>query len=402
MNTVKPVYLESDKCNGCVNCMKRCPTEAIRVRDGKATIMYERCVGCGECVKVCPTGAKKETFDKLDTIGKYKYKIALPCPSLYGQFNNLTDPDYVLTGLKRMGFDAVFEVAYAAELVSAATRRYLKDRREKKPLISTGCPAVLNLILMRYEHLTEYLSPMLPPEEVAARLAIREAEAAGIRREDIGVFVIAECAAKVLQLKRDDSGIDGVLAVKEVYFPLLSEMNKITGPEHLKRAGKIGVGWGSSAGEAMGLASDNYLSADGIENVIGVLNDMEHDKLSGLDFIELNACSSGCVGGSLNVENPFLACTRLRKLQSHLDGTAAEPDDIAPFTVSRPYESVNVFKLDENRIEAMKKMIAVQEIYAHLPGINCGSCGAPNCMALAEDIVRGLKVSCKYKEAEKK
>lgn len=152
----------------------------------------------------------------------------------------------------------------------------------------------------------------------------------------------------------------------------------------------------------MGLASDNYLSADGIENVIGVLNDMEHDKLSGLDFIELNACSSGCVGGSLNVENPFLACTRLRKLQSHLDGTAAEPDDIAPFTVSRPYESVNVFKLDENRIEAMKKMIAVQEIYAHLPGINCGSCGAPNCMALAEDIVRGLKVSCKYKEAEKK
>jgi Fe-S-cluster-containing hydrogenase component 2 len=50
----KPVYLDTAKCNGCVNCMKRCPTEAIRVRDGKAQITYERCIGCGECEYLCP------------------------------------------------------------------------------------------------------------------------------------------------------------------------------------------------------------------------------------------------------------------------------------------------------------------------------------------------------------
>ena len=69
----KPVYLDSEKCNGCVNCMKRCPTEAIRVRGGKAAIMYERCIGCGECVRACPNHAKKEFFDSLDSIRKFRY-----------------------------------------------------------------------------------------------------------------------------------------------------------------------------------------------------------------------------------------------------------------------------------------------------------------------------------------
>lgn len=395
MQTIKPVYLDADKCNGCVSCMKRCPTEAIRVRGGKATVMYERCVGCGECVKICPTGAKKEYFDKLESIEKYRYKIAVPAPSLYGQFNNLTDTDFVLTGLKRIGFDAVYEVGYAAECISEATQQWL-DYAPVKPVISSSCPAVVNLILMRYEHLIDHLSPLLMPEQLAAKSALQEALALGYKREEIGVFVIAECAAKVLQLKRTDT-IDGVLSTKEIYFPLLSEMNKIDRPEPLKKAGKIGVSWGSSAGQAMGLNNDNYLLADGIENVIGVLNELEHDKLSHIDFLELNACQPGCSGGSLNVENPFLARTRLRVLRKHAAPTPPRPIDRKDCSIEQPYTGDNVFKLADDRIEAMKKMIAVQEIYAKLPGINCGSCGAPTCMAFAEDVVKGLDVRCVHK-----
>ena len=96
---LKPVYLDSAKCNGCVNCMKKCPTEAIRVRGGKAAIMYERCIGCGECVRACPNNAKKEFFDTLDSIKSFRYAVAVPSPSPYGQFNNIFDTDYVLTAL---------------------------------------------------------------------------------------------------------------------------------------------------------------------------------------------------------------------------------------------------------------------------------------------------------------
>ena len=102
---------------------------------------------------------------------KFKYKIALPAPTLYGQFDNLDDVDYVLDGLLKLGFDDVFEVSAAAELVSAYTRNYMKKEGSKKPLISSACPAVIRLICLRFPSLKENILPMLPPMEVAARLS---------------------------------------------------------------------------------------------------------------------------------------------------------------------------------------------------------------------------------------
>ena len=143
------------------------------------------------------------------------------------------------------------------------------------------------------------------------------------------------------------------------------------------------------------------MSADGIENVISVLNDLEHDRLMGLDFVELYACNLGCVGGSMNIESPFLARTRLRKLRNAMKERPMAVTDFSAYKRKEPYESNNVFRLDENRMEAMRKTMRVKEIASALPGINCGSCGAPNCIALAEDLVRGIKAKCRYMESKK-
>lgn len=80
------VRLDRENCKGCVNCIKRCPTEAIRVRHGKAEIIEEKCIDCGECIRACPNKAKYVETDSLDLLHSYEYKIALPPPSLYGQF----------------------------------------------------------------------------------------------------------------------------------------------------------------------------------------------------------------------------------------------------------------------------------------------------------------------------
>ena len=136
MNTYEhSVYLDVSKCNGCTTCLKHCPTEAIRIKDNHAVINGDRCIDCGECIRVCPHSAKKSVCNKLSDMDKFKYKIALPAPTLYGQFDNLDDVDYVLDGLLKLGFDDVFEVSAAAELVSAYTRNYMKKEGIKKPLI---------------------------------------------------------------------------------------------------------------------------------------------------------------------------------------------------------------------------------------------------------------------------
>ena len=125
------VELDAEKCCGCTHCLSRCPTEAIRVHDGKAQILPERCIDCGECIRVCPHHAKKASCSTLDDTKSFKYKVAIPAPALFGQFNNLDNIDIVLTGLKAVGFDKVFEVSRAAELVSEATRKLIKENKKK-------------------------------------------------------------------------------------------------------------------------------------------------------------------------------------------------------------------------------------------------------------------------------
>ncbi len=403
MNVVQhSVTLQTDLCKGCTHCIKRCPTEAIRVRDGKAVIKSERCIDCGECIRICPYQAKRAIYDTLDKFENYKYKIALPAPALYGQFDKLEDIDYIISGLYRCGFDDVFEVARAAELVTEYTRQYMKNENVVKPVISSACPVVVRLISVRFPSLIDNIIPIMPPVELAARLAKEEAmkKHPDLKKEDICVLFISPCPAKVSYAKNpigiEKSEIDGVLAMRDLYFMLVSEMNKIDNPTIASRSGIIGISWAGSGGESSALMNEKYLAADGIENVIHVLDEIEKENIRGIEFVELNACNGGCVGGALTVENPYIAKTRLQSLRRYLPVSlnhvpsmpinGGVPRDVLWDT---EVDYLPVMRLDTDRMTAMKKMTQIQKITETLCDLDCGSCGAPTCRALAEDIVNG-------------
>ena len=392
------VRLDESLCKGCINCIKRCPTEAIRVRGGKASINNKFCIDCGECIRVCPHHAKLATYDKLDVMKKYRYTVALPAPSLYSQFNNLDDVNIVLNALLLMGFDDVFEVSAAAELVSEATRQYISEHEEQLPLISTACPSVVRLIRVRFPNLIPHLLPINPPVEVAAVLAVRTAmEDTGLPREEIGIMFISPCPSKVTYVKSplgtEKSEIDQVLAIKDVYPKLLACMKTVVGEDYpvIGTSGKIGISWGHSGGEASGLFTENYLAADGIENVIRVLEDMEDQKFTNLRFVELNACNGGCVGGVLTVENPYVAEVKLKRLRKYMPVARSHmhesEENVIRWTTGVQYEPV--FRLGNNMMESFSRLNQVERLMKKFPGLDCGSCGAPTCKALAEDIVRG-------------
>ena len=367
MNTYEhSVYLDIDKCNGCTTCLKHCPTEAIRIRDNHAVINQERCIDCGECIRVCPHSAKKAVCDKLSDMDKFKYKIALPAPTLYGQFDNLDDVDYVLNGLLKLGFDDVFEVSAAAELVSVYTRNYLKKEGIKKPLISSACPVIMRLICLRFPSLKENIIPMLPPMEVAARLARERAlkNHPELSPEDIGVC-----------------------------FKLISKMKYGEEIKSLSSSGIIGIGWASSGGESTAIFNDSYLAADGIDNCNKVLDQIENGNIPPLEFIELNACTGGCVGGVLTIQNPFIAKARLQGLRHYLPVSlnfVSKEEEQLPDSVmfSDMPEYKPISRLSDSMAESMRMLAEIQKLKAELPGIDCGSCGAPNCRAFAEDVVK--------------
>lgn len=391
------VSLDLSKCKGCTACLKRCPTEAIRVRDGKATINSARCIDCGECIRICSHRAKRALHDSLDEMADFKYTVALPAPALYGQFDNMTSIDYIIDGLFKMGFDDVFEVARAAEMVSAYTRMYLSRPDVKKPVISSACPVITRIIGMNFPFLVENLMPILPPIEVAAKLAREKAmsEHPELRSEDVGIFFISPCPGKVSYVKNgfagDKNNVDRVVSIRDVYFRLIDVMKHDEYPEKSSESGMIGIGWASTGGESSSVFNDRYLAADGVENCMRVLEQIDNEDFTDLDFIELNACSGGCVGGAMTVANAYIAQARLQSLKRYLPVSPNRPTDReipTGFFTDEKVEYDAGVSLSSDRAEAMRMMGEIESITKCLPGIDCGSCGAPTCMAFAEDIVK--------------
>ena len=411
-NYFHSVTLDEEKCRGCTNCIKRCPTEAIRVRKSKARIINERCIDCGECIRVCPYHAKKAITDDFSCIYSYKYKIAIPAPTLYSQFKPEYSINRLLNAFKLIGFDDVIEVAKAAEFVTDATKKLLAGGNMKKPMISSACPAVVRLIQVRFPNLIENLVKIESPMEVAAKMAKRKAvEAKGLNPSDIGVFFITPCAAKVTSVKapyeKQNSSVDGVISIKDIYLKLLSKIEQAKELDQLAQAGYKGIRWANSGGEGLALDTERFLAVDGIHNVITILEAVENDKLEGVDFIEALSCSGGCLGGPLTVENVYVAKTRLKK---HIDEAKAIDinnipqetyDDNLVWTASIVHKPV--MKLDDDLGIAMKKLEDLEKINNELPGLDCGACGAPSCRALAEDIVRGIanETDCIFKLRER-
>lgn len=410
------VTLDSEKCKGCTNCIKGCPTEAIRVRKGRATIMEYRCIDCGECIRSCPYRAKKAISDPLDIIFQYDWKVAIPAPALYGQFDAKYSLGSLLSGLTLIGFDEVCEVSASADAMAQATRAELAIRartggEREVPAISSSCPAVLRYIQIRYPSLIDAVLPLISPMEHAARLVKSRLAACG---KNVGVFFISPCAAKVTDVRSPlghvQSSVDGVIAIKDIYLQLRAALSKV-GTELRPTGSAAGISWARAEGEAEAVGEGRRITVDGMDQVMAVLEAAENGKLKDIAFIEAMACKSGCIGGPLCVEAPFIAKNRIRQLAAQ---QAADPicqghpgalnKGLAGLATSwseqvRPRRE-ELFSADMNQAMAMES--AMDEMLTTLPGLDCGSCGAPTCRALAEDIVRAkaIRNDCVFKLRE--
>ncbi len=422
MSRFHSVQLNRDLCVGCTTCIKKCPTEAIRVRDGKAKINDNRCIDCSECIRVCPHHAKSASMDSLDRMQEFDYNIALASPSLYAQFGPPADRFMVLAALKNIGFDDVYEVAIGADIVTENTIRLMKElgKRAPRPMISSACPAVVRLIQMRFPGLIEHLVPFDSPMEVTASIARGETIVkTGLKSDRIGIFFISPCPAKRTAVVNPQSfqrsQVDAAVATSEVYPLILSKLEKMDPQSvedfkqhQLAHAG--GIRWGYIGGESMSLNTEKYLAVDGIHSVISILDEVENERLRDIDFIEANSCLGGCIGGALNVANRFSGRARQsayvraanQLAQAHPEKFFDARHIVLP-EWEHPIEPNPALNLDEDIGKALVKYEMIEQIVKNLPGLDCGACGAPDCQALAEDIVQGeaTETDCIFKLKER-
>jgi len=395
------IQILEDNCTGCTACVKVCPTEAIRVRDRKAQIDQNRCIDCGDCVAACEFHAIVPRSDPLELLNQFKHRVAIISSSYFGQFTEDIPYGVAKQALYELGFDEVAEEAMVTEFMISMIRDYIRANRNKRPILSSNCPAVVRLIQVKYPALLPNLYHQEAPMSILTRsLRERIRQEKGLAENEIGIFLIVPCVAHVTAVHQPEGAYkhlqDGAFSIGMVYGKVREHIKNLQNqPVEIETYPK-GLTWALSGVQAELVDCEDIraLSVNGISNVMEILSRVEDHYLDQYDYIVLRSCTNGCVGGCFNVENPFVAMSRIKKMikegrEQDIDVTELNKlyqegeFDVAPLA-PRP-----IMELDSDIKAAIRKMKQINEFLTLLPGLNCSACGSPTCYTLAEDIVQG-------------
>jgi anti-sigma regulatory factor (Ser/Thr protein kinase)/Na+-translocating ferredoxin:NAD+ oxidoreductase RNF subunit RnfB len=419
------LYASVDRCTDCRRCISRCPTKAVRVRDGRPMVLDHLCIECTCCMAACaPRAFTME--DELTGIGDIfepeRTVLAVPAGFVAG-FAQHCGPAGVLRALDGLGFAGVELVApYSDALLDAVIERADAQTEPRLPLIAPSCPAVVNLIELRFPSLLPQLAPFGSPWEALAlthsksrivfvaacpsqRTALMRLEAAGPRMgRDAHPGEAGASGHGDRRWRRDEAGdwhpgfawefITPELLAHAV-LPLLAGHQTPAAACETDRA-QAAPSPLSDAGAAD--QRGDVLRVTGVDHVIAVLEQVENGLIRDVGVLDPYICDRGCFGSPLLPADPYLSEHAWLSYGPHPGALGGTPE----IPASRPYAPRPGIRLDADMSRAVAKLARLQEVVKSLPGKDCGACGAPSCASLAEDVVmeRAVRESCPYLDEE--
>lgn len=408
------IKISYSACRGCVNCIKSCPTEAIRVIDGTITIIKDLCVDCGECLRACERKALGLDDDDWDLIRAHGSVEALPDPTFFAQFGSFWYPDVAKTVLAGNGIDILVEdMEDAFDLSAYATARLIEGlSQDQLPLISAYCPAVVRLIQLQFPELLSRVIPVENALDVAADIWRKRTKSYA------PLTLFAPCPAKITLVRdplgREPSSIQHTVSLRKVVHTLMASGVKVSSQDAAIHSTWRFAAWAMRGGESRHVNKFakkdlTVLAVSGLRNTVDLLQQVELGRLKGVDFVECRTCDFGCFGGVAVPESRFLSNIRNRNIIMDWSITPEREEEVAALYACEklwrtrdPIPSKQRLPLSDDLTEAMSRLKQMKAIFAELPHIDCGACGRPSCKAMAEDIVReqGEITDCIFKLRE--
>lgn len=421
MRAVGVVTTVKANCRDCYKCVRQCPMKAIRVVGGHAEIAEERCVSDGNCIRVCPQGAKRvptslsaarECVDRARDL--HTPVVASLAPSFAAA--DLASPGKMITALRKLGFSAVEETALGAELVARAHVDALRTNPEA--VITSSCPAVVNLIEKYYPRYIKHLSPVVSPM-IAHAKAIKARYGAEAR-----VVFVGPCAAKKEEAVRPEFRglVDAVLTFEEVLVWIRDEGISFDECEEsaadgihpaLARLFPLGGGLAPAAGLPKDALAPEIITATGLDRCRALLDNLP-DLLGAANpsvkAIELLACPGGCIGGPFAPSEADLEIRRARVIkwqasarEKAFPDTAGGEDECesrepfeeeigrlkAGLDLSREY-TPNPVHLKLPTEQELSEILAMSGKFRPEDELNCGACGYDSCRDKAVAVFQGM------------
>lgn len=320
--------IDADKCVSCGKCISACPYSAImrnrrpceqgclagaismHPEDKKASIDHNKCISCGACTYQCPFGAIIDKSYLLSAIQMLRgaeawgYRVyAIVAPAIAGQFAPAT-AGQVVSGLRKLGFAEVCEVAAGADAVALEEGAELAERGM---LATSCCPAFVSYVEKNFPEQAELISNTPSPMVMTAR-AIKE------RDPDARVIFIGPCVAKKreFQLGKTMGAVDCVLTFAELWSLMAA---RDIDPEVLEEtslceASSFGRGFAASGGVTAAVLQALREQKIEFEVKPEQCNGIEACRTAFLktarnagdfNFIEGMACVGGCMQGPGNL-----------------------------------------------------------------------------------------------------
>lgn len=393
---MEPIVTYKERCRRCYSCVRSCPVKAIKVDGGFAEIMYERCIGCGNCLS-CPQQAKVV----VDRMARTQEMLTSGSPVVavlgcsFPAFFHSLHPGQLVAALKSLGFCEVHEGAYGARMIAGSYRSALQSA--DRPLISSHCSAVVDLIERHYPTLVPNIMPVVSPMIAMGRFI------KSILGEETRVVYVSTCIAAKFEIQGEASGaIDVVLTYQEI--DKLLKNRRIT-PSTLPDMPFDGVDPG--AGRLFTLTGgplkvfdiqtdfqDNEtISAEGEAHTIGIIRDLAAGRISPA-FVDLRFCDGGCVDGpardkELNhfFKRKLIVCHNSSPppydTAAHYRSIAQLPD------LSRSYSDKSL-KLPIPGKDDIKRILHSTNKFTQGDELNCRACGYNSCREHAVAVFQGL------------
>ena len=392
MNHTSILQFRTANCKNCYKCIRNCPVKAIKVTNQQAQIIEEQCILCEKCIAVCPQHAKVEHNDIPDiqkVIASGKKVIASVHPAYFARYGWKSIDDLEQC-LKKMGFWKVVDAAEGAAMMKEKYTQFLKNQQQKTMRISSNCPVVVRLIEKKYPHLTEYLMPVY---------SIKQMHAVYLKEQypDAVLVYISPCISVMADAEEGQAQMDYVITFRELnnWMRDVSEKPKRStgekGEVYLSRMTAVSGGLIQAMQPVEG---QKYLAVDGIEQCKKILKELKTGEYEDY-FIEMNACTNGCIGGgsySLNQEKKLLDALIAIKELSMEDGEPDYQKDYhmdAPEVPERRFIQEELYPGKAITKEQFTHVLHEMGKYTKEDELNCGACGYDTCRAKAIAVIQG-------------
>ncbi|MDP4152140.1 MAG: [Fe-Fe] hydrogenase large subunit C-terminal domain-containing protein [Bacillota bacterium] len=383
------IAVKKANCKNCYRCLKNCSVKSIRYKDEKVDIIDNQCILCGRCIITCEQKAKSLTNDveaiKALAIGEERTVVSL-APSFITAYGT-ENAGRVAAALRSLGFDYIEETSIGARYVTDEYANLI-ELGEMSNILSSCCPTVNMLVQKYYPDLVSLIAPVLSPMQAHGKL-IKENYGMDTR-----VVFIGPCVSKLDEAK-NGGYIDGAITFRQL-DDLLNEKNisilKMPSETFDRHSGysriypiENGILYDLKNRDHVGDRYD-FISVSGIDNIKQMLADIRSGRLNH-SFIEVNACTGGCVGGPMMPEKSTPLYRSKNKVMDYAGDTLEEPE-YSPIDISYYYKQAGLIT-DIPGEETIRKILTQIGKPTKEQELNCGSCGYPTCRDKAIAVYQG-------------